>query len=270
MGDDGHLCRRAEDCVKKLLVTSDDFGMTLSVNRGIEKAMLAGVVRSSNLMVPCPWFQDAAIRTKTNKLKVGLHLTVTCEWDRYRWRPLTDSSSLRAEDGGMHREYAELPPSLRDEEVFAEYAAQLAELHRVGIRPTHVDTHMLASASARPIDLRIKQIVERFCAVERLRYTYAVDDGGSLRHFDSELLFSPEPEEGLVPWLEKLAAGTHHLIVHCGEDGEDLDGLCRPEHAARPWAREYRVKDLKVLLGGSFGKTLRERSIQLIDVAELA
>ena len=41
---------------KRLLLTTDDFGMCHAVNAGTLRAMRSGVAASSNFLVPCPWF----------------------------------------------------------------------------------------------------------------------------------------------------------------------------------------------------------------------
>jgi predicted glycoside hydrolase/deacetylase ChbG (UPF0249 family) len=47
---------------KRLLVTADDFGMCHAINAGTARVMREGVVRSSNFLVPCPWFHEALER----------------------------------------------------------------------------------------------------------------------------------------------------------------------------------------------------------------
>src|SRR5690606_18984699 len=172
--------------MKALLVTSDDFGMTLSVNEGIEQALRFGIVGSTNLMVPCPWFSDAVRRVREGNFPVGIHLTLTSEWDNYRWRPLTSSARLRAAGGCMHALIERIPADISDEEIRVEFDAQMSELRRQGIEPTHVDTHMIASASSSPLELQVKRVVRKLCEDEGLIYTYDTDSQGKLRHFGSE------------------------------------------------------------------------------------
>jgi predicted glycoside hydrolase/deacetylase ChbG (UPF0249 family) len=38
-----------------LILNADDFGMCNAVNEAIVRTLEAGVVRSTSLMVPCPW-----------------------------------------------------------------------------------------------------------------------------------------------------------------------------------------------------------------------
>ncbi len=254
--------------MKYLLVTSDDFGMTLSVNRGIEEAMLRGVVGATNVMVPCPWFSDAVLRVKEHALPVGIHLTLTCEWDLYRWRPLTDALTLRTLDGGMPVSFEAFSDLLSETEIRAEFDAQLRELRRRGIEPTHVDTHMIASQSNSATELKVKSVVRELCAREGLIYTYDRNPDGSLRYFSSETLFSPLETADLKERLGQLNQGIHHVISHCAIPGDDLDAVCSEDSPARPWAREYRVKDYETLTDSGFRKFIDEQGFTLLDMHE--
>ena len=45
--------------MKKLLLTTDDFGMCHAVNAGIVEAMTRGMAASTNFLAPAPWFHEA-------------------------------------------------------------------------------------------------------------------------------------------------------------------------------------------------------------------
>ncbi len=84
----------------RLLVRADDIGMNHSINQGCIKSYKDGVMRSVELMVPCPWFPEAVKLLQENPgLEVGIHLVLTSEWDGYKWRPLTDAPSIVDENG---------------------------------------------------------------------------------------------------------------------------------------------------------------------------
>lgn len=250
--------------MKYLLITSDDFGMTLSINQGIEEAISAGLVGATNLMVPTPWFADAVRRVKAHSLPAGIHLTLTCEWDLYRWRSLSGCAHLKAVDGNLHSSFADIPDALTPAEIRAEFDAQLSELRRCGVEPTHVDTHMIASMSSSPMELRVKAVVEELCRDEGLIYTYSTRADGSLRYFTSETMFSPMSVEELMARMSEMRDGVHHVISHCATDGTDLASLSSPPGS--PWAREYRVKDHRALMSEEMRRFVSEQGFEVLTM----
>ncbi len=62
---------------RRLIVTVDDFGLSVPVNEAIERGHRDGIVTAASLMVAEPAAQDAIARAKANPtLAVGLHVVV--------------------------------------------------------------------------------------------------------------------------------------------------------------------------------------------------
>ena len=254
---------------KRLLVTADDFGMCHAVNAGIARSMREGIVASSNFMVPCPWFSEALSLAKRLALPIGVHLTITCDWDHLRWGPLTRSPGLMDEQGYFHPSYAPLLERARDDEILAEYLAQVARVRSSGFEPTHLDTHMLPAADQGAAALRIKAIVAEVSRRTGLRYLYETDAGGKLRYFDSELEISGESWQTLWPRLQAVGPGTHHMIGHAAEPSPELEALCSPEHPSRLWAAPVRTMDLAFFTSPSTRTRLHDLGFTLITLADL-
>ena len=110
-----------------LIVNADDFGLTASVNAGVERGFLDGIVTSASLMTRPPAAADAARFARRHpSLSVGLHLDLG-EWvcQDGRWRP-----SYEVVDPGD-------PLAVK-----AEVDRQLdAFRDLVGRDPTHLDSH---------------------------------------------------------------------------------------------------------------------------------
>jgi hopanoid biosynthesis associated protein HpnK len=63
--------------VKRLIVTADDFGLSVPVNEAVERAHCEGILSAASLMVGAPAAEDAVARAhKLPSLGVGLHLTL--------------------------------------------------------------------------------------------------------------------------------------------------------------------------------------------------
>ena len=85
------------------VVHVDDLGMAQSANDGGFAALANGPATCGSIMVPCPWFPDAAARARDNAtFDLGVHLTLNAEYDGCRWGPVLG---------------AEAVPSLVDEEA---------------------------------------------------------------------------------------------------------------------------------------------------------
>ena len=79
----------------ELLIRTDDIGMSRTVNLAMREFMRTGLRFSASVMVPCPWFQDAAEALRDNpNVSVGIHLTLNSEWSHYRWGPVLGASAV--------------------------------------------------------------------------------------------------------------------------------------------------------------------------------
>jgi predicted glycoside hydrolase/deacetylase ChbG (UPF0249 family) len=136
-----------------LILHADDVGMCHEANAAAQRALTQGEYRSAAAMVPCPWFNEmAAWCGEHPDHDVGLHLTLTSEWRHYRWGPVAPPDRVKGlldPFGYLHRDVAGVAKSATADEVAVEIRAQLARARRLGMRPTHVDTHM-GTLYARP------------------------------------------------------------------------------------------------------------------------
>ena len=74
----------------RLIVKGDDMAAGHGINLATIDAFQHGVLTTTNVIVPGPWFLEAAKLINENPgLDVGVHLAITSEWDNIKWRPLT-------------------------------------------------------------------------------------------------------------------------------------------------------------------------------------
>jgi predicted glycoside hydrolase/deacetylase ChbG (UPF0249 family) len=96
----GFLLQPAAPAEIRLIVKGDDMGAAHGINVGTIKAYKEGILRTTNVIVPGPWFLEAAKLLRENPgLDVGVHLALTSEWDNVKWRPLTHAPSIVDADG---------------------------------------------------------------------------------------------------------------------------------------------------------------------------
>ena len=107
---------------KYLIVNADDYGMCNAANQAVAELFEGGFLKSATIMMPCPTAADAVkFSIDHPEHAIGVHLTMTSEWGKYRWKPLTNGK------------YKDLEAEIR---------AQIDLAHSMGMKPSHTDNHM--------------------------------------------------------------------------------------------------------------------------------
>ncbi len=128
---------------KYLIVNADDYGMCNAANEAVEELFLGGWLKSSTIMMPCPGAEHAVEFSKAHpEYAIGIHTTLTSEWSKYRWKPLTNGKTLLDEEGFMWHESDMVEKNASYEDIEKEVRAQIDLAHRMGMKPSHVDNHM--------------------------------------------------------------------------------------------------------------------------------
>lgn len=128
---------------KYLIVNADDYGMCHAANEAVAELFEGGWLKSSTIMMPCPTAEEAVkFSIDHPEYAIGVHLTMTSEWQNYRWKPLTGRKSLMDEDGYMWHESDQVEKNATYEDLEAEIRAQIDLAHSMGMKPSHIDNHM--------------------------------------------------------------------------------------------------------------------------------
>jgi predicted glycoside hydrolase/deacetylase ChbG (UPF0249 family) len=129
-----------------LIVNADDFGMCHDQNEGVIRGLTDGLFTSSTILVTCPWFEEAAEFARSNPAAdLGVHLTLTAEWNSYKWGPVLGRRavpSLVDAGGYLWQTVAQVYEHARLDEAEAELRAQIEKALAAGIDATHFDSHM--------------------------------------------------------------------------------------------------------------------------------
>jgi chitin disaccharide deacetylase len=128
---------------------ADDVGMCHGANVAFLELSRRGQISCGSVMMPCPWFSEAADMARQHQdLDLGVHLTLTSEWQYYRWRPLStveSMSGLLDEDGCFWRGNQQVRGHLNIRAAEAELQAQVERALAAGIDVTHLDAHMFSA-----------------------------------------------------------------------------------------------------------------------------
>jgi predicted glycoside hydrolase/deacetylase ChbG (UPF0249 family) len=240
------------------VVHCDDIGMCHAANEGAFEALARGPATCGSLMVPCPWFPEAAERARARpEVDLGVHLTLNAEWADYRWGPVAGASavpSLLDADGYLFRTTLDTVRHARPAEVERELRAQVERARSAGIDVTHLDTHMGTCIYPPFLDIYLKlardyrlpvfavrpdpaALEERGLAgaaplFARLADALEADGIPVLDGFDADSLhFAPgEGAAHNAKRLARLGPGVSYLICHPARGGEELDAITDDAH----------------------------------------
>lgn len=131
---------------KVVVLHANALGMCYESNAAGTALLELGPVRSAAVMVPAPWFGDAAQWSKAHPdADVGLELTLNSEFEHYRWKPVAPSglvASLEDSTGFLWRLPMQTMVNATAEDVERELRAQIARAKEAGLQPTHFTTHL--------------------------------------------------------------------------------------------------------------------------------
>ena len=260
-----------------LILHADDIGLAHSVNDATIKAFEESGISSASIMVPCPWFPEIAEYAKTHpQYDFGLHLTLTAEWEDYKWSgaaPSTSIPSLLDEKGFMYASVEEVVKNAKPEEVEIEIRAQIDRALDFGVPVTHLDSHMgtlFASPAFFEIYVRLgaEYGIPVFVPLNGLSAYPQLEAlvGESLIPIDNYYMMGENRED--KQWLpyyseivDNLPSGLNLIIVHLGNHDDELQAVTKnhPDFGSK-----WRENDLQTMLSDDFKKTLSDNNIQLV------
>ena len=227
-----------------LIINNDDAGMSHSSNIGTFEGFEKGVITSSTIMVPCPWFSEIVEYAKANpKRDFGIHLTLTSEWKYYRWTGIAPKESVK----GLYDPNGYLWGSIEDvykhatpKHALIEGRAQIQRALDAGINITHIDSHMgtyqlnpeymkvyfqLASEFNLPLRMASQKTMEKF-GFGNLRKEYA-EKGLVFTDFFiyDELQNYKEVKSFWTDIVKNLKPGVTELYIHASKMSDELKSI---------------------------------------------
>lgn len=245
--------------MKRLIINADDFGIHASVNQAVLRAHEQGMLKSTSLIAGGRAAEEAAILARErHDLGVGVHLTWVAE------APVLDAksvSSLVDREGRFlphHSAFIKryLTGSIRKEELYKEGEAQIERVLKLGITPTHVDSHqhlhVLPGIIDMVLELAAKHHIRKLripCEPFLFRGNYPAPlarhiakwglSGCALmagikarrrgflhpRSFYGMLAGGHLEEPYILPILKALSAGTSEIMVHPATDDRSMSAV---------------------------------------------
>lgn len=261
----------------RLLITSDDFGITDSVSCGILKAIREGVMTQTGLFTNLPgsaWAAQTLIEEFPD-FCLGEDFNLVCG------QPVTNSGlipSLVQTNGalmtsGMHRELDKIRPDhIAYEDAYLEMENQLQKfIEYTGKNPCYLQGHSYGTKATRQAmrDLGQKYNIP---LLSDMLAQYHLPSGAqcapwNVKPFDLTKQLASNPLRsfltGELEYLETAVKenGTTHIHVHAGFVDEDL--FRRSSYTI------IRMKELDFLCSPEFKTWLKLNQVQLIDCRDL-
>ena len=215
----------------RLIVRGDDMGFSHAGNEAILKCFKEGIETSIEVIVPSPWFPEAARMLEENPaVDVGVHLALTSEWDNVKWRPLADVPSLRDEDGYFYpmifpnKNYPKR--ALRENswkfgDVEKEFRAQIELAKKRIPRVSHVSGHMGCDSISPEVRALARNLAKEYGLDIELG-----EQGVAYVSYAGRHVTSAEKTETFMKMLGSLKAGKTYLFVdHPGLDTPELRAI---------------------------------------------
>jgi chitin disaccharide deacetylase len=265
---------------KMLILHADDLGVAHSENAASFDALDKGIVNSASIMIPTPWVTEVAEYAKKHPdADLGLHLTLTSEWETYRWgstAPRDQVPSLHDPDGTLPKSTRTVATRAKLDEVERELRAQIDRAYAIGIKPTHVDSHMGALFTT-PELMATYVKVARSYKLPFLGFISTPRPGTravvtSQDIVPDTVLIADErvPTEGWKQFyldaIKNLKPGLTELIVHLGHDDAELQAVT-VNHPA--YGAAWRQRDVDVLSSPEFRQALKDNNVVLVTWREI-
>ena len=264
---------------KLLMIHADDAGLTHSENMATIQSLEKGIVNSYSIMVPCPWYYEMAVFAKNNpQFDYGIHLTLTCEWESYKFGPVLPVSevpSLVDENGYFYKKREQLRKNASAEDVKNELQAQIEKAIKFGLKPTHIDSHMYSVGTSPEFfdvyrDLGEKYnlpvlINEQLMKMVGLKPELNIKEGDFLidRTYVAEFKYFETGKLGdyYSSILENLTSGLNLILVHPAFDDNEMKGVTinHPNFGS-----EWRQIDFDFFTNEENKTKLKENNIELV------
>jgi hypothetical protein len=254
-----------------LIINADDFGMCHAVNEAVFRAFENDLLRSTTLMVPCPWALHAMhFLADHPEIPFGVHLTAISDWVDYRWGPVTPREKVPSliNQVGYFYNFEHMPEFLAQvnfDELETEWRAQIEAVLSAGLQPSHLDWHSLRIGGRDDIfDLMLKLAREYGLAL-RVAGTSCIEKVQSqgLPTNDHDFLdsYGLDPLDKSARYgrmLRELPAGLSEWAVHPALDSPEL-------LAIEPDGNHIRQTDFDFLVSREAKEIVEEEGIILLD-----
>jgi len=264
---------------KLLILHADDLGVAHSENATSFDALLKGGINSASIMMPTPWVTEVAAFSKANPTAdLGLHLVMTSEWDTFRWgglAPTDKTPSLHDPDGTMPRQTQTVATRAKLDEVERELRAQIDRAYAIGLKPTHVDSHMGALFNTPGLFATYVKVARSY-RLPFLAFIGAPSPAGQSVlqpgdiFPDTVIVADNVPKERwnqfYLDAVKNLKPGLSEILFHLGYDDAELRAVTVNHDA---YGSAWRQRDIDLVSSAEWKQALKDNKVVLVTWREI-
>jgi chitin disaccharide deacetylase len=261
-----------------LILHADDLGMTHGTNVATLHALEAGLIQSASILVTSPWLPEVAEWARRHpEQDLGIHLALTSEWPRYRFRPVSGAPSWVDKLGYLPLTQAEVEARATPDDVQRELSAQIELAYASGITITHLDSHMLAlfwkrDLFASYVDVGTRYGLPMLLPEQNVVRNHQLALNAQLRLVDQIIGITPDvPHAEWRAWYERtlsqLGPGVYEVLLHLAADDAEMQAATSHIDA---WGAAFRARDLAVISDPDFQAFVKAQGFKLVTWRQLA
>jgi predicted glycoside hydrolase/deacetylase ChbG (UPF0249 family) len=243
-----------------VIIHTDDIGMCHASLQAYSELVNNGLISSAATMVPCSWFPHVALFCRQNiNTDMGVHLTLTSEWDNYRWSPISTSqveSGMIDNEGYFYRSAEEAQVYGNADAVQIELQTQLIRALNAGIEVTHLDTHMNTVAHPKFVNA-YTQLALKY----KLPFLFPRQDEAGFIKSGLDLDKPFNRLEQAKQALGELRPGITHFIIHPSLETPELKAIT-PD-----W--QSRVADYQTFMDDKLRQHINDLGVHIIGYKTL-
>ncbi len=278
-----------ESTDKVVILHIDDVGFSHASNVATFECLDFGIASCGSAIVPAPWFlETASICREKPSYDIGVHITLTSEYDYYRWRALSSvdtKTGLLDSERSLWRTAEEAIDRITTQAAEVEMRTQVQMAIDNGIDVTHIDTHMgtVMAPKFLPSYLKIAREFNVPAFLPRVSRTELEARGlGALADFYLKLLDdmekkgtplidnivtetmgdSPNKTEYYCKMFKEIKPGITHFLFHPAKVSPELKSIV-------PNSAKWRDLDYQAFTDPKLRECVKEYDLKVIGYREI-
>ncbi len=269
---------RDDDVV--FIINADDVGMDENSDKAVFDLYEKGKIQTYSIMVNTPNYREALKYSLKNNVPVGVHLTLTNEWqEKNSWTPLLSKEevpSLYNEEGYMWASVDEIKENVKIEEARKELKSHIDKALTDGLDVTHIDFHMLFWRGSEEIVEMAYDLVKEYklpmvhqifweSTKKQLKISKEFYNKGIIVVDKNWMYYNPDrrkknPNKSFIDYsrmFKRAQSGIHHLAIH--------PSVLNNQVMVRFKDGEFRYDEYMVFQDEKLNKIIKKKNIKFTD-----